>query len=55
MHDLNSQIAAFGTRNNLIDTERVAAAECIEMLAPYGKTLYDATHFYRDASRPARQ
>jgi integrase len=46
--DLNNQIAAFGTRNNLTDTERVMASECMAMLAPYGKTLYDAAHFYRD-------
>lgn len=24
------------------------AAECIKLLSPYGKTLYDAVHFYRD-------
>lgn len=24
------------------------AAECIKMLATFGKTLYQATHFYRD-------
>lgn len=24
------------------------AAECIKMLAPFGKTLYDATHYYRE-------
>jgi integrase len=46
--DLNNQIAAFGTRNNLTDTERVMASECLAMLAPYGKTLYEAVHFYRE-------
>ena len=52
--DLNNQIAAFGTRNSLSDTERVQAAECLEMLAPHGKTLYDATHFYRALFRCPR-
>jgi hypothetical protein len=47
-NDLNNQIAAFGTQNNLTDSERVMAAECIRLLAPYGKTLYDAAHFLRD-------
>jgi integrase len=46
--NLNDQIAAFGTRTSLTDTQRVMAAECIEMLRPYGKSLYDATHFLRD-------
>jgi integrase len=46
--DLNNQIAAFGTQNTLSDTERVMAGECIRMLAPYGKSLYEAVHFYRD-------
>jgi integrase len=48
MLDLNNQIAAFGTQNNLTDAERVMSAECIKLLAPYGKTLYDAAHFLRD-------
>jgi integrase len=46
--DLNNQIAAFGTQNTLSDTERVMAGECIRLLAPYGKSLYEAVHFYRD-------
>jgi integrase len=46
--DRNRQIAAFGTKTALPDADRVMAAECIKMLAPFGKTLYDATHFYRD-------
>src|SRR5215469_4051852 len=46
--DLNLQIAAFGTQNLLSDTERVAAREAIRILAPYGKSLYDAAYFYRD-------
>jgi integrase len=45
---LNLQIAAFGSETVLADTERIMAAECIKMLSPLGKTLYDATHFYRD-------
>ena len=47
--NLNDQIAAFGTRTSLTDTQRVMAAECIEMLRPYEKSLYDATHFLRDS------
>jgi integrase len=46
--DRNRQIAAFGSQNTLSDSDRVMAAECIKMLAPFGKTLYQATHFYRD-------
>jgi integrase len=46
--NLNDQIAAFGTRTSLTDTQRVMAAECIEMLRPYDKTLYEAVHFYRN-------
>jgi integrase len=46
--NLNDQIAAFGTRTSLTDNARVMAAECIEMLRPYAKSLYDAVHFYRD-------
>src|ERR1700751_1026299 len=46
--DRNDQIAAFGTQVSLADKERVMAAECIKLLAPYSKTLYDAVHFYRD-------
>ena len=46
--DRNRQIAAFGSQTSLTDTDRVMSAECIKMLAPFGKTLYDATHFYRD-------
>jgi integrase len=46
--DLNAQIAAFGTQTMLTDEERVSAAVCIRLLAPYGKSLYDATHFYQD-------
>jgi integrase len=46
--DRNRQLAAFGSQTALPDTERVMAAECIKMLAPFGKTLYDATHYYRD-------
>ena len=48
MLDLNNQIATFGTHSNLTDAERVMSAECIRLLAPYGKTLYDAAHFLRD-------
>ena len=46
--DLNAQLAAFGTQTLLTDTERVAAATCLKILEPYGKSLYDAVHFYRD-------
>jgi integrase len=46
--DRNRQLAAFGSQTALPDTERVMAAECIKMLAPFGKTLYDATHYYRE-------
>src|ERR1700722_12521951 len=46
--DRNRQITAFGSQTALPDADRVMAAECIKMLAPFGKTLYDATHFYRD-------
>jgi len=46
--NLNDQIAAFGTKTSLTDRERVMAAECLEMLRPYGKSLYEAVHFYRD-------
>src|ERR1700722_16802570 len=46
--DRNRQITAFGSQTALPDPERVMAAECIKMLAPFGKTLYDATRFYRD-------
>ena len=46
--DRNNQIAAFGSQNPLPDTDRVMASECIRMLSEYGKTLYDATNFYRD-------
>ena len=46
--DRNRQIAAFGSQNTLPDSDRVMAAECIKMLIPFGKTLYQATHFYRD-------
>ena len=45
--DRNNQIAAFGTQVALPETERVMSAECIRLLAPYGKTLYDAVHHYR--------
>jgi len=41
-------MTAFGSQTALPDAGRVMAAECIKMLAPFGKTLYDATHFYRD-------
>ncbi|HXM02550.1 MAG TPA: tyrosine-type recombinase/integrase [Chthoniobacterales bacterium] len=47
-NEKNDQIAAFGTQILLADPERVMAAECIKLLAPYSKTLYDAVHFYRD-------
>ena len=47
--NLNSQIAAFGTQTTLTDEERVAAAACIRILEPYGRGLYDAVYFYRDA------
>jgi hypothetical protein len=46
--DLNEQVAAFGTRTMLTDEERVTAAACLKILAPYGKGLYDAVYFYRD-------
>jgi len=45
--DRNNQIAAFGSQVALPETERVMAAECIKLISPYGKTLYDAVHFYR--------
>jgi integrase len=44
----NLQITAFGSQTTLSDPDRVMAAECIKMLAPFGKTLYDAARFYRD-------
>jgi hypothetical protein len=47
----NLQIAAFGSQTTLSDPDRVMAAECIKMLAPFEKTLYDATRFYRDHFR----
>jgi integrase len=46
--NLNDQIAAFGTKTSLTDSQRVMAAECLEMLRPYAKSLYEAVHFYRD-------
>ncbi len=46
--DRNRQITAFGSKSTLSDSDRVMAAECIKMLAPFEKTLYQATHFYRD-------
>jgi integrase len=46
--DRNNQIVAFGSQVALPETERVMAAECIKLLSPYGKTLYDAVHFYRN-------
>ena len=46
--DRNRQIASFGSQNTLSDSDRGMAAECIKMLAPFKKTLYQATHFYRD-------
>jgi hypothetical protein len=46
--DRNRQIASFRSQNTLSDSDRVMAAECIKMLAPFKKTLYQATHFYRD-------
>ena len=46
--DLNAQLAAFGTQTMLTDEQRVSAAACLRILEPYGKTLYDAVHFYRD-------
>lgn len=45
--DRNRQITAFGSQTALPEAERVMASECIKMLLPFGKTLYDATHFYR--------
>jgi integrase len=45
--DRNNQIVAFGSQVALPEKERVMAAECIDLLSPYGKTLYDAVHFYR--------
>ena len=44
----NLQITAFGSQTTLSDPDRVMAAECIKMLTPFGKTLYDAARFYRD-------
>jgi integrase len=49
--DRNRQLTAFGSQTALPEAERVMAAECIKMLAPFGKTLYDATRFYRDFLR----
>lgn len=46
--DRNRQIAAFGSQNTLPDSDRVMAAEFIKTLIHFGKTLYQATHFYRD-------
>jgi integrase len=46
--NLNDQIATFGTKTSLTDSQRVMAAECIELLRPYAKSLYEAVHFYRD-------
>jgi len=46
--DRNRQITAFGSQTALPDADRVMAAECIKILSPFGKTLYDATNFYRD-------
>jgi hypothetical protein len=49
--DRNNQIAAFGSQVALPETERVMAAECIKLLSPYGKTLYDAVHFLPEPLR----
>src|ERR1700722_2737627 len=49
--DRNRQLAAFGSQSVLSDTERVMAAECIKMLAPFGKTLYDATHSFLEIEK----
>jgi hypothetical protein len=49
--DRNRQLTAFGSQTTLPEAERVMAAECIKMLVPFGKTLYDATHFYRNFLR----
>jgi integrase len=46
--DLNAQLAAFGTQTMLTDEQRVSAAACLRILEPYGKSLYDAVHFYQD-------
>ena len=46
--DRNRQITAFGSQTALPDADRLMAAECIKILSPFGKTLYDATNFYRD-------
>jgi hypothetical protein len=46
--DRKRQVTAFGSQTALPEAERVMAAECIKMLALFGKTLYDAAHFYRD-------
>jgi integrase len=43
----NRQIASFGSQTTLDDATRVMAAECVKILGLFGKTLYDATHFYR--------
>ena len=39
---------AFGTQAILTDPERVMAADCIKKLSAYGKSLFDATSFYRE-------
>jgi hypothetical protein len=52
--NLNDQIAAFGTKTSLTDSQRVMAAECLEMLRPYAKSLYEAVHLnLRSCSRAA--
>jgi hypothetical protein len=45
--DRNRQITRFRFATALPDADRVMAAECIEMLSPFGKTPYDVTNFYR--------
>lgn len=46
--DRNAEIVAFGTNVSLPNDVRLMAVECLKMLQPFGKTLYDATNFYTD-------
>src|SRR6266403_4396350 len=43
--DRNDELLAFGTNVALAADVRLMANECLKMLEPYGKNLYDATHF----------
>jgi integrase len=43
--DRNDELLAFGTNTALAADVRLMANECMKMLEPFGKNLYDATHF----------